>query len=129
VSTPDELVFFERAKKTLESRETYEEFLKLLNLFTKDVVDTQTLIFWGRRFFGDGELLAQFKDLLGWDDTQGNVEHGPPGSVRTGPPEALSAQPVVDGEGPSYRRLPESVSDLAICSPSVFSYSQHRKYA
>jgi paired amphipathic helix protein Sin3a len=112
MSTPDELLFFDRAKKTLESRETYEEFLRLLNMFSKDVIDAKTLVGRVQLFLGDGELLNQFKELIGWDDKQESVEHGPPGSVRTGPPEALSAPFVEDGQGPSYRKLPESVGGL-----------------
>lgn len=110
MTTPDELMFFERAKKTLESRETYDEFLKLLNLFTKDIIDTRTLIESAHMFLGDGELHAQFKDLMGWDERMHGVEYGPPGSIRTGPPESVQAARVDEGQGVSYRRLPASVS-------------------
>jgi paired amphipathic helix protein Sin3a len=41
LTTPDELSFFDRAKKALESRETYDEFLRLLNLFSKDIIDAK----------------------------------------------------------------------------------------
>ncbi|KAF8640768.1 hypothetical protein AX17_000418 [Amanita inopinata Kibby_2008] len=110
----DKLLFFDRAKKSLENREIYEEFLKLLSLFSKEIIDLKTLIDRARVFF-DGDLMTEFKDLVGWDDRLESVEHGPPGSIRTGPPEALSAQPADDGEGPSYRRLPDSEVRLA-CS-------------
>ncbi|KAH0591154.1 hypothetical protein H2248_001252 [Termitomyces sp. 'cryptogamus'] len=108
------LLFFDRAKKSLESREMYEDFLKLLSLFSKEIIDSKTLIERANIFLGD-ELLAEFKDLIGWDERQDDVEKGPPGSIRTGPPEALSALPADDGEGPSYRRLPDSEIRLA-CS-------------
>ncbi len=106
----DRLLFFDRAKKALESREIYEEFLKLLKVFSNEIIDVKTLIDRSRAFLGDGDLMAEFKELVGWDPRQENVENGPPGSIRTGPPEALSALPVDDGEGPSYRKLPDSVS-------------------
>lgn len=109
----DKLLFFDRAKKSLESREMYEDFLKLLSLFSKEIIDSKTLIERANVFLGD-ELLAEFKDLIGWDERQDDVEKGPPGSIRTGPPEALSALPADDGEGPSYRRLPDSVSQHLI---------------
>lgn len=117
-SPPNELLFFERAKRTLESKDMYEEFLKLLNLYSKDVIDTKTLIDLAQAFLGDGELLAQFKEIAGYDDRQDNVEYGPPGSIRTGLPEPVSALPADEGEGPSYRRLPDSVSMHITCRSS-----------
>ncbi|KAJ7242561.1 hypothetical protein B0H12DRAFT_1132175 [Mycena haematopus] len=114
VTSADKLLFFDRAKKALENRQMYEDFLKLLSLFSKEVIDMKTLIEHTREsFLGDGELMNEFKELVGWDDS--DVEKGPPGSIRTGPPEALLAPPADDGEGPSYRRLPDSESRLA-CS-------------
>lgn len=109
-TTPDKLLFFDRAKKSLENLEIYEEFLKLLSVFSRDIIDIKTLIERARAFLGDGDLMAEFKDLVGWDTRLDNVENGPPGSIRTGPPEALSALPADDGQGPSYRKLPDSVS-------------------
>ncbi|OJA12336.1 hypothetical protein AZE42_02775 [Rhizopogon vesiculosus] len=114
-TTPDELIFFDRAKRTLESKETYEEFLKLLNMYSKDIIDAKTLVNMAQVYLGDGDLFAQFRDVVGVDERQDSIEYGPPGSIRTGPPEALSALPAEDGEGPSYRRLPESEVHLA-CS-------------
>ena len=105
----DKLLFFDRAKKLLENREVYEEFLKLLSLFSKEIIDVKTLVERARIFLGDGDLMLEFKNLVGWDDKTENVENGPPGSIRTGPPEALLALPADDGEGPSYRQLPDSV--------------------
>lgn len=113
--SPDNYLFFEHAKKALNGREAYDDFLKLLNLFTTDVIDLKTLIRRAERFLGDGELMAQFKELMNWDDRTANIGYGPPGSIRTGPPEAMHAPPVNDGQGPSYRRLPESEIRLA-CS-------------
>ena len=55
--------------------------------------------------------------MAGWDERRDGVTVGPPGSIRTGPPEALSALPADDGEGPSYRRLPDNVG----CSIPKFS--------
>ncbi|KAI0931347.1 hypothetical protein AcW2_000258 [Taiwanofungus camphoratus] len=114
-STSEELLFFDRTKKALESGGTYDEFLKLLNLFAKDIIDTKTLIDRAEIFLGDGELMVQFKELMGWDDKVGNIEYGPPGSIRTGPPDPYAARAPDDGQGPSYRRLPESEIRLA-CS-------------
>ncbi|KAI8981231.1 hypothetical protein BD414DRAFT_492058 [Trametes punicea] len=106
-SANDELLFFDRAKKALESGGTYDEFLKLLNLFSRDIIDTKTLIDRAEIFLGDGDLMAQFKDLLSWDDKVGSRDEGPPGSLRTSAPDYYTARPPDDGQGPSYRRLPE----------------------
>ncbi|CDO73182.1 hypothetical protein BN946_scf185007.g237 [Trametes cinnabarina] len=114
-SAGDELLFFDRAKKALESGGTYDEFLKLLNLFSRDIIDTKTLIDRAEIFLGDGDLMAQFKDLLSWDDKVGNRDEGPPGSLRTSAPDYYTARPPDDGQGPSYRRLPDSEVRLA-CS-------------
>ncbi|KAJ3731949.1 hypothetical protein DFJ43DRAFT_1076534 [Lentinula guzmanii] len=113
--TPIKLVFFDRAKKTLENREIYEEFLKLLSLYSKDIIDVKTLLSRAAVFLGEGDLMNEFKEVVGYDSKQDDVENGPPGSIRTGPPEALAAQPSDDGQGPSYRKLPWSEVRLA-CS-------------
>lgn len=109
-SSQEELVLFDRVKKALESGGTYDEFLKLLNLFSKDIIDVRVLVERAEVFLGEGELMMQFKLLMGYDEKQGNVEYGPPGSIRTSAPDPLAAQNPEDGESPSYRRLPQTVS-------------------
>ena len=119
----DKLMFFDRAKRALESKEMYEEFLKLLSLFSKDIIDIQTLVERAKVFLGEETLLAEFKDLVGWDEKMENpLDYGPPGSIRMQAPDACAPQPVDDGEGPSYRRLPESVR----CPPFVLLHSTFR---
>jgi paired amphipathic helix protein Sin3a len=110
MTSPDELLFFDHAKKALESRDMYDDFLRLLNLFSKDIIDSKTLIQQAQLFLGDGDLFSQFKELMGWDERLHSVEHGPPGSIRTGPPENLSTDRIEEGQGMSYRRLPATVS-------------------
>jgi paired amphipathic helix protein Sin3a len=103
-------MFFERAKRALEARDLYDDFLKLLNMYTRDIIDLKTLVVRAEKFLADDALLAQFKRLVNWDDRIGNVNYGPPGSIRTGPHDATLPRPVDDAHSPSYRRLPESVS-------------------
>lgn len=103
-------MFFDRAKKAMENREIYEEFLKLISLYSKDIIDVKLLLSRAAAFLGDGELMEEFKEVVEYDSKQDDVENGPPGSIRTGPPDALAAQPSDDGQGPSYRKLPWSVS-------------------
>ncbi|KAI0275262.1 hypothetical protein BC834DRAFT_840132 [Gloeopeniophorella convolvens] len=104
-SPQDELAFFERAKRALEARDAYDDFLKLLNMYTRDVVDVKTLVVRAERFLADDALLAQFKRLVGWDDRAGNHPHGPH--------DAALPRPVDDAQSPSYRRLPDSEVRLA----------------
>ncbi|CDO71174.1 hypothetical protein BN946_scf184845.g44 [Trametes cinnabarina] len=59
--------FFERVKRALD-RETYNEFLKLVNLFTQDIINTTRLVREARSFLGDGELMLMFMNILGWDE-------------------------------------------------------------
>jgi len=77
-------------------------------MFSKDIIDAQVLIQSAESLFGDGDLMNEFRALIALD---GGIDSGPPGSIRTTFPEALSALPVDDGEGPSYRRLPDGVSN------------------
>ncbi|KAF8506517.1 hypothetical protein F5888DRAFT_1642843 [Russula emetica] len=107
------LLFFERAKRALEARDVYDDFLKLLNMYTRDIIDLKTLVVRAEKFLADDTLHAQFKRLVNWDDKIGNVNYGPPGSIRTGPHDATLQRPVDDAESPSYRRLPESEIRLA----------------
>ncbi len=112
VSPADEIAFFERAKKFLESRDVYEEWLKLLNLFTRDVIDARTLMQRAPAFLSDPELYQQFKDVMRWDEKMSVPEEdGPPGSVRNWSVD-WSARGGLDKEerfGKSYRRLPLAV--------------------
>ena len=116
----EELAFFDRAKKFLDQRDAYEDFLKLLNLYTKDILGIKDLVLKVDELFnGDPDLCTQFRLLIDWNDHRdgqgmGSIERGPQGSLRMGPPEALSAAPVDDGLGPSYRRCPDSVSVLLL---------------
>ena len=64
----DETQFFPRVKAALDSRETYHEFLKLVNLFSQDFIDRSRLVRESRPFLGEGELMVQFKEILGWDE-------------------------------------------------------------
>jgi paired amphipathic helix protein Sin3a len=64
----DETHFFDRVKRVLDNRDLYNEFLKLVNLFAQDYIDTARLVKESRNFLGNTELYKQFRDILGWDD-------------------------------------------------------------
>jgi paired amphipathic helix protein Sin3a len=55
-------------KRVLDNRDLYNEFLKLVNLFAQDYIDTARLVKESRNFLGNTELYVQFRDILGWDE-------------------------------------------------------------
>ncbi|TFK49235.1 hypothetical protein OE88DRAFT_1719716 [Heliocybe sulcata] len=68
ISPQDENNFFDRVKRALDSRETFNEFLKIVNLFTQDIIDRSRLIKESRTYLGGSELMTQFMEILGWDE-------------------------------------------------------------
>ena len=108
----DEFGFFDRVKKHLDDKLAYTDFLKLLNLFTQEIIDVATLLEKALLFIGaSDELVSQFKELVGWDPVKdGRIE---------GEYWIIDNEPVLDRPlvklhtmkafGPSYRKLPDSV--------------------
>jgi len=112
---PEEFGFFDRVKKYLDDRAAYTEFLKLLNLFTQEIIDLPTLLNKSLLFIGlNDELFAQFKALVGWDPAKDGRVEGEDWIIDNEP--VLDRPPVLlhlmKSYGPSYRRLPDSVSSL-----------------
>lgn len=101
-------------KRLLRSEETYNEFLKLVNLFTQDIIDTARLVREARTYLGEGELMAQFREILGWDERR----------ERYAGAEDVWSRPIGVLDRPtrnqlnlrygSYRKLPASVSSAII---------------
>ncbi|KAK0537010.1 hypothetical protein OC842_001779 [Tilletia horrida] len=118
LATTDEVHFFDRVKKYIDDRPTYTEFLKLLNLFTQDLIDVRTLVDRAHVFFGrNTELFGTFKRLAGYDiGRHGWLDSEEP-VVENVP--AISRDRVdlstCKTYGASYRKLPESEVSLA-CS-------------
>lgn len=133
MSTPDDQAFFERVKGYLDNRVTYDEFLKLLNLFSQDIIDMKTLIEKSQVFLGEGsELQLMFQRMIGWeererlvrdpDDTNALALNG--GGMTGGGGLRNEAIYVRDSStkedlhhkcGPSYRRIPANEAHIA-CS-------------
>lgn len=106
----DENQFFDRVKRALDNRETYNEFLKLVNLFTQDIIDTARLVRESRKFLGEGELLTQFKEILGFDERRERFAGTE--DVWTRPMGVLdrpNREKLYERYG-SYRKLPANVS-------------------
>ncbi|KAJ1891787.1 hypothetical protein LPJ66_006720, partial [Kickxella alabastrina] len=130
-ASPDELAFFERVKRFIGQSGTYNEFLKLLNLYNQQVLDPKTLVERAESFIGDDqELFGWFKQFVGFDEQQQSMEDSRSGDEAIvesilgaepgpymGPDEAAKmlrpARPKVQlanckAYGPSYRLLPDS---------------------
>lgn len=104
----DELAFFDRVKKYIGNKNTMNEFLKLCNLFSQDLIDKQLLIARAHSFIGGNpELFAWFKKFMGEDDEQ---QMSRPNTVNSR--VSLSN---CRSLGPSYRLLPKRERER-VCS-------------
>ncbi|KAG9245720.1 transcriptional regulatory protein-like protein SIN3 [Calycina marina] len=97
----DELAFFDRVKKFISNKSTMNEFLKLCNLFSQDLVSRKVLVHKVSGFIGGSpELMRYFKDMVRWQEKPkviDNVPKTPSGRVALSNCRSL---------GPSYRQLP-----------------------
>jgi len=104
-ATLEELAFFDRVKKYIANKSTMNEFLKLCNLFSQDLIDRNVLVHKVSNFIGGNpDLMNWFKVFVnyeGHDEIIDNRPRAPTGRV------ALSN---CRGLGPSYRLLPKRVS-------------------
>ncbi|KAI0341407.1 hypothetical protein BDW22DRAFT_1430067 [Trametopsis cervina] len=112
---PDDSQFFDRVKRALDNRETYNEFLKVVNLFTQDIIDTARLVRESHTYLGDGELMAQFKEILGWDERR--ERYAGAEDVWTRPTGVLDRpnRNQLNMRYGSYRKLPENEQNV-LCS-------------
>lgn len=118
-STADDQAFFEKVKRTLDNRETYDEFLKLINLFSQDIIDMRTLMDKSNYFLGEGtELSIQFRRIVGWEERERLFRDPDDPSVGTAKNLAIYVPHNKDDMhhkcGPSYRRIPANVSNCFI---------------
>lgn len=102
-ATSDELSFFDRVKKTIGNKNTMNEFLKLCNLYTQDLIDKTTLVHRSRAFIGGNpELFKWFTTWVGYEDTDAIVIEN-----RARHPSGRVMLSNCRGLGPSYRLLPK----------------------
>ncbi|KZT66663.1 hypothetical protein DAEQUDRAFT_730074 [Daedalea quercina L-15889] len=108
LSPADETQFFDQVKRALDSREAYNEFLKLVNLFTQDIIDSARLVRDVRNFLGDGELTNRFMEILGWDEMRDGIAVAD--DVWTRPMVALErpSRNQLNIRYGSYRKLPQN---------------------
>lgn len=101
-ATSEELSFFDRAKKAISNKNTMNEFLKLCNLFSQDLIDGTTLIYRARAFIGGNpDLMKWFQDFVGYDERDIVIENK--ARIPTGRVSLSNCR----GLGPSYRLLPK----------------------
>ena len=105
-ATIEELGFFDRAKKAIGNKNTMNEFLKLCNLFSQDMIAKEVLVFRAHAFIGSNpELMKYFTDFVGCPVTDGVtlIENKPRINIPTGRVSLSNCR----GLGPSYRLLPK----------------------
>ena len=102
VSSTDEFAFFERVRKVVGNKGAYAEFLKLVNLFTQDLIDKHVMFDRLDRFIGSHpDLLNWFAKFIGVEPQEEVIEPKLPiDSARVN----LSHCRML---GPSYRKLPD----------------------
>lgn len=102
LTSQDELGFFDRAKKQIGNRSSYAEFLKLINLYTNDIIDKYTLADRVQSFVGSNpDLMAFFRGMIGVDEHDEVVE------ARIRPDTGRVQLAHCRAYGPSYRHLPK----------------------
>lgn len=132
LASPDEVAFFDKVKKFIDDKYTYHEFLKLINLWSQDLLDTRALIDRTELFIGQsGDIWQTFKKWVladeagvvpqNIDSSQGGFGFGNMIGVDAKvvdnipmlerPKPDLSASKV-KSYGPSYRKLPSTVCYL-----------------
>ncbi|UKZ90913.1 uncharacterized protein TrAFT101_005914 [Trichoderma asperellum] len=101
-SNQEEIAFFERVKKFLSNRSAMNEFLKLCNLFSQNIIDKNTLFHKGALFIGASpELMTFWKAFVGVDSQDVVIDNRP------APPLEKVSLSNCRGYGPSYRLLPK----------------------
>jgi Paired amphipathic helix repeat len=103
-ATSEELAFFDRVKKYIGNKQTMNEFLKLCNLFSQDLIGKDVLVHKVSNFIGGNpDLINWFKQFVGYDGREEVIENQPKA------PTGRVALSNCRGLGPSYRLLPKRV--------------------
>ncbi|GAA5935960.1 uncharacterized protein JCM15063_001860 [Sporobolomyces koalae] len=126
-SAPD-LAFFQRVKAHAKDQAVYFEFLKLVNLYTQELIDLTALVARAWLFLHqDEQLWEEFRELVGWTEGDALGDPGRRIEVINGK-RVVENVPRLDGEGwrksqldagkdwktygPSYRKLPKEEISL-----------------
>ena len=124
----DEHIFFDRVRRYFDSRETYDEFLKLLNYFSQDMIDGRTLLENAMSFLGDTDLMVKFREIVGLEGKDPFPEKSV-ANVRVGLDRNMKALSAT-GYKSAYKKLPITSVRSPISSqkyvPTFCSRNQRR---
>ncbi|MBW0487355.1 hypothetical protein O181_027070 [Austropuccinia psidii MF-1] len=114
-----ELVLFESIKTYLNDKDTWLEFLRVLDLYNQSIIDFKTLLDRVSVFIGDNvELFEDFKGLVGYDVKNDGLVEDEVWEIKNRnvkDRDKVDASMIHREYGPSYKRLPRGEIDLA-CS-------------
>lgn len=97
----EEITFFDKVKKFLGNKQIYNEFLKLMNLFSQRIIDKNTLVERTEMFIGENrELMDWFKRFVKYEGKPLSIENIP---FR----KHLLDMNMCRNYGPSYRLIPK----------------------
>jgi paired amphipathic helix protein Sin3a len=114
-ATSEELAFFDRVKKYIANKSTMNEFLKLCNLFSQDLIDRNVLVHKVSNFIGGNpDLMNWFKVFVNYEGNDEVIDNRPKA------PTSRVALSNCRGLGPSYRLLPKRVSLTLVYSSHHF---------
>ena len=98
----EELTFFDRVKKYLNNKQTFNDFLKLCNLFSHDLIDRNHLYHKALQFIGNNpDLLQWLRGFIKYEGVDTLIENRP----KIGGDKVVLSN--CRGLGPSYRMLPK----------------------
>ena len=104
--TADEVSFFEKLKKNMNNKATYNEFLKLINMYTNDIIDRNTLVQRVEPFLATvPDQFNYFKSLVKYTGQDEVIDNIPVAKARVDLNHCKKF-------GPSYRQLPKSEAKL-----------------
>ncbi|CAO3638075.1 unnamed protein product [Mucor fragilis] len=103
VST-EEIELFDRIRKHIGNKPSYEEFLKTLNLYTQQILDLNTLVEQVGIFIGNNkELFDWFKSIVGYEPKDHPIDK-PTNPI----PKPDLAHCKTTADSPSYRCVPKN---------------------
>ncbi|CDK26082.1 unnamed protein product [Kuraishia capsulata CBS 1993] len=101
-SLSEEVSFFDKVKRAISNKQTYNEFLKMINLYSHDIIDKETLIERVDGFIGQyRDLFEWFKQFVGYEDKPLHIEN------ITFKKHQMDLS-LCKSCGPSYRLLPKA---------------------